>query len=30
MSLFDFINAKESMKGKGKQSSAKIAFERLR
>ena len=30
MSLFDFINAKESMQGKGKQSSAKIVFERLR
>ena len=29
MSLFDFINAKESMQGKGKQSSAKIVFERL-
>ena len=30
MLLFDFINAKESMKGKGKQSSAKIVFERLK
>ena len=30
MLLFDFINAKESMKGKGKQSSAKIVFEKLK
>ena len=30
MSLFDFIHAKESMQGKGKEGSAKIVFERLR
>ena len=28
--LFDFMNAKESMQGDGKQSSAKLVFEVLR